>query len=1074
MKRAILVLSCFAFLFALCSKVAVAQEKATKEGHIPVLHADKWGLLTAPVYGTHDRGVYGGAELFPGPNKFGTYFAGVLPNGRIVKPAGISVQVGMNPLGVALTPDGKYLITSNDDSANVGFQSYRNPSMNVGGYSLSVIDTASMKVVSTVPSAAATGNSFYIGLQVTGTGPYTLWASGGVDNNVKIFNISTTGAISAGNPASIPIAPITPRNQGFASNYVTAPNTVFPTTPWGFNRNGGTQATWPAGCALSPDGKFLYVVCNTDNSIAVINTQTNPPSVVNQKPVGYLPYAVFLSGDGQTVTVSNWGITEYKFKNPTYDDAGNLTALAPIPGNQPDGFYVPVTSTSGTNPKTSSISILNAPGGDGSMLSPVMSVYQGHALDALNNVGDTHPSATAILDNGALRLLYVTKSNSDKLGVINLGNNNESLGDIDLSPAKVDGITGNALVGAYPNAIVISPDKKRMYVAEAGINSVAVLDTTNPLKPALLGRMPTGWYPAALAISSTGRFLYVANAKGIGEDINPKINTKNLSPSPPSGLASDPDIDSHCIFGSVQKIDLSTVKLGAFNVLANNYSARGSADSTVVPIGRTPSRKIKHVFFILQENKTFDSMLGDEKRLAPYAGVIFNNRDGSEYTDHQFTGVSLNMKLLAKKFSTAVNYYSDSEESEAGHNFATSGTVTDYTEKTLLMDGQRGCLKDGYNPEEYPENGYIFNNAARNGVDFKVFGDPTLINGSDTGSFSVPTVLNDPASGLLGYPLLADNNYDVVNPIQNEGDVDTTTQGQGQSFFLKLPMLAVLGENNAGGEPRMDTNYPGFNLNISDQRRAQEFISDFDRMVSQGTLPHYVHIWLPNSHTGYGGPLQAPNAPQVVTNSPVQQVADSDVALGMVVQHIMNSPVYYDKATGEGSAIFITFDDAQLALDHIHPHRTPLIVVSPYTKPGYVAKKHYSTASVVKTEELLLGLPPNNLGDLFATDLRDLFQPRYNKIRASDVPVTRTASYRPSKEGMRIWSLVKQLDTRGPDRDDSRLGALTRLSMGADDLHRAAKHRRALHSKAYKAEQAKLFEKALKVVSSNADRYDND
>ncbi len=614
-------------------------------------------------------------------------------------------------------------------------------------------------------------------------------------------------------------------------------------------------------------------------------------------------------------------------------------------------------------------------------------------------------------------------------------------------------------------------------MAEAGINSVAVLDTTNPFQPALLGRIPTGWYPTALTLSSDGRFLYVANAKGIGEDINPNINTKNLSSSPPSGLASDPEIDSHCIFGTVEKIDLTTVKLGAFNVLANNYSVQKNADSTVVPIGGAPSRKIRHVFFILQENKTFDSMLGDDSRLAPYAGIIFNNRDGSEYTDHQFTGVSLNMKLLASKFATAVNYYSDSEESFAGHNFATSGTATDYTEKTFLMDGGRGLLRPGYDPEEYPENGYIFNNAARNGVDLKVFGDPTLIGGTDTGAYTKATTIDDPppGSGNLGYPLLANNeNYDVVVPIQNEGDVTSSTKGQGQSFYLKLPMLAVLGQNNASGEPRIDTNYPGFNLNISDQRRAQEFISDFDRMVSQGTLPHYVHIWLPNSHTGYGGPLQAPNASKVVTNSPVQQVADSDVALGMVVRHIMNSPVYYDKKTGEGSAIFITFDDAQLTLDHIHPHHTPLIVVSPYAKPGFVAKRHYCTASIIKTEELLLGLPPNNLGDLLATDLRDLFQPKYNKIRASDVPVTRVASYRPSKEGMRIWSLVKRLDTSGPDRDNFRLGALTRLSMGADDLHRAAKSKRALYSRAYKAEQARLFEKALKLVGSTAGRYDND
>lgn len=181
--------------------------------------------------------------------------------------------------------------------------------------------------------------------------------------------------------------------------------------------------------------------------------------------------------------------------------------------------------------------------------------------------------------------------------------------------------------------------------------------------------------------------------------------------------------------------------------------------------------------------------------------------------------------------------------------------------------------------------------------------------------------------------------------------------------------------------------------------------------------------------------VQAPNA-GTVGSSPFQQVADSVVALGMVVRHIMKSPIYYNPATGEGSAIFITYDDAQSSLDHIHPHRTPLIVVSPYAKPGYIGKRHYTTASIVKTEELLLGLPPNNLGDLFATDLSDLFQPTYNGITAAHVPMTQATRYLPTKEGKRIWALVAKLDTSAPDRDSWRLGALTRLAARADEIHR--------------------------------------
>ena len=201
------------------------------------------------------------------------------------------------------------------------------------------------------------------------------------------------------------------------------------------------------------------------------------------------------------------------------------------------------------------------------------------------------------------------------------------------------------------------------------------------------------------------------------------------------------------------------------------------------------------------------------------------------------------------------------------------------------------------------------------------------------------------------------------------------------------------------------------------------------------------------------------------TSSPIAEVADGDVALGMVIEHIMRSQIYYNSQNGEGSAIFVTYDDAQSTLDHIHPHRTPLVLVSPYAKPAYVAKRHYSTASIVKTEELLLGLPPNNLGDLLATDLRDLFQANYNAITADQLSFDAAVSYQSSPEGMRIWSLVGRLDTSAPDRDSRRLGALVRLSAAADELHHNAARAHHLNSPAYRRQQSALYIEARRVVT---------
>jgi YVTN family beta-propeller protein len=1044
-----------------------------------------WGRFTAPVFGTSEAGVYAGAELFAGPHKVGTgYFDGVLPNGRIVTPAGDSVQVGMNPLAVAITPDGRYVITSNDDErggafgSRPGLVSLQNP-VNQGGYSITVIDASTLQIVSQVN----TGGRFFLGLQVTGQGPYRVWASGGADQDVKCFEVSAQGMIAQKKPVSIPIAPFTHANPkaGFVSNYSVAPGydkTVFPspassTSPAAFAA--GARISFPAGSALSPDGRFLYVACNGDESLAVIDTASL--GVVKQVEVGYFPYGVVVSQDGSKILVSNWGMTEYTFHGPVYDPAtGGLLSLKPGGANVPAGFAVPKTSARGDNPKTSSVSVITVPGGDGAQAKRLTALYEGAPLDALEQVGDTHPSALAVVRGHGVEVAYVAKTDDDRLGLIRL-DTDRRLHDFDLSllPLRVKG--GHRVLGAYPDAIAVAPDQRRVYVAEAGINAVAVLDTSDPTAPHLLGRIPTGWYPAGLVVSPDGQTLYIVNAKGIGEDVNPKAGLD--LPSHPTGVESFED--SNDLFGSLQRVRLADLTFephrgqaepgrdgGNSRVLANNVTIQPTAglDSSVVPLGRKPSAKIKHVFFILQENKSFDSMLGNrDDHFGPYASLTYANADGTAFPDRQNTGVSINTQLLATTFASGVNYYSDAEESDAGHQFCAAGTANDYTEKTLLVKTGRGLLVNkNMEPEDYPAGGYLFNNAARHGVSFKDYGDLIRIDGTDTGA-STPTVRNDPPSGKVGYPQLQPDRMTVSDPLVNAGDVDSPTRGMGQSYFMDLPDLAVLGSNNRNGEPHLDQDFPGYNFNISDQRRAREFMRDFDRMAQRGTVPQYLHIYLPNDHTGS---VQAPNKGDVGV-VPLQQIADGDVALGMVVEHILRSPIYYDPKTGEGSAIFITYDDAQSSKDHIHPHRTPLIVVSPYAKPGYVAKRHYVSASIVKTEELLLGLPPNNYGDLFATDLRDLFQPDYNHIGADALKFTRTVAYTPSPEGRRIWKLASSLDTSAPDRDSERLGQLSRLSAHADELRRAAETTGRLSEPSYRADQERLYEEAQRLVSSAPD-----
>ena len=1091
-----------------------------------------WGSVTTPVYGTSEQlkangaasSTYAAAELLAGPNKSAeltlpagvlpTYWNGVLPNGKKVTPAGVVAQIGMHPLGSALTPDGQYIIISCDDERNItgGLSTLASPTVAgtsanlLGGYSLTVLRTSDLKV-----AAQANVGLLFVGLQVvaSGSGGYTIYASGGGDHNVKVLTFTppassvSLGTLTSG--TAIKINPITP--NGSVTNFATASFTQgdFPensgTSGGVVGSASGNRLTFPAGSALSPDGKYLYVACNADNSLAVISTATN--TVIKQIPVGYLPYGVTVNRDGTKVLVSNWGVQQYTFLNPpTLDGNGNVTALTGLtPGQNVGGlFFVPVTSAAGGNPKTSSISVISVPGANPAGATLLGSVYEGQpgGLDDRSLVGETHPSATAIVRHGAVEVEYVAKSNSDALGLI-LVANNRKLADVDLSPLNLN-LDSHTVHGTYPNALAVSPDNTRLYVAEAGLNSVAVLDTTNPQSPILLGRVPTSWYPSALSVSADGKTLYIVNDKGVAEDLNPLTDFAGN----PTASGIESFSNSNSMFGTLQKIDLTAYTLDNTTALANNYAVQNPAtlDTSIVPLGGPASTKIKHVIFILHENKTFDSMLGNQTHFGVFADQNYNLITGATSLDTEyavtgptgFTALALNTQALADTFATGVNYYSDAEESDGGHQFSASGTSSDYSEKTLLVKANRGLLSNkNMEPEDYPEGGYIFNNAARNGVSFKDYGALIRVAGTDNG-YANPAKTIDPLSGNAGVPVAPESNP-VINglnttavppaaaaPTEVAGsDVTSPTQGLGQSYFLKNPILAILGETNANGEPHLDVNYPGYNFGISDQRRALEFNKDFDRMLAAGTLPQFIYLYQPNDHSG--NPAATTNISITGGNpSGAELIADGDTALGMVVKHIMGSAAYYSDPAkggdGSGTAIFMTYDDAQSGRDHLDPHRTPMIVISPYAKPGFLATRHYSTASIVKTEELLLGLPPNNYGDLFATDLRDMFQSTYNGIHlGSDgltllgpnqqalVKLHSKSTYVATAEGRKVWKLSEKLDSSSPDQDSYRLSLVTLLSMQADTLHHVAVKKNGLHSAKYQAAQARIYQAAVHVVN---------
>jgi hypothetical protein len=212
--------------------------------------------------------------------------------------------------------------------------------------------------------------------------------------------------------------------------------------------------------------------------------------------------------------------------------------------------------------------------------------------------------------------------------------------------------------------------------------------------------------------------------------------------------------------------------------------------------------------------------------------------------------------------------------------------------------------------------------------------------------------------------------------------------------------------------------YPGWNLRISDQRRAKEFIRDMQTRVQAGTVPQFTFIWLPDDHTGGG-------------LDPRWEVSDNDAALGQIIDFISHSSIW------GSSAIFVTEDDAQASPDHVNAHRTYTMVVSPYAKRGYVSHRLSSTVSIPKTIEELLNLPPMGLNDLVANDLSDYFTTTPDLTPFTALPQASVAQA--PVVSMRIAALTAQLNNTSYDRDNARLGQITDLFLKSLELNNQAK-----------------------------------
>ncbi len=564
----------------------------------------------------------------------------------------------------------------------------------------------------------------------------------------------------------------------------------------------------------------------------------------------------------------------------------------------------------------------------------------------------SHP--TAMLLSPDERRLYVTLSNSDRVAVVDTATG-KPLGSFSTM------LPGQEYGGSYPNALALSADSKQLFVADASADAVAVFNITGDeaaIPDRAAGFIPTEWYPTALAVHGDDLFVVTGKGKGTGPNNGPQpANTPDKNRSTPYIVS--------LIRGSVARLKISeamnNLAQSTEEVLESNLM-RGTAGTISFPGGGNP---IRHVIYIIKENRTYDQIFGD---LQPGDGDPSLCMYGGRITPNQHA--------LARQFGIVDNFYDSGEVSGDGHVWSMAAITSDYTEKTWQIayrGNERTYDYEGTNAEgiplledapdvNEPFTGYLWTNVALRGLTHRNYGE-----------FVETRWCDEPeqdTSALQGTPLTPGLN--CAKKFLRKGEPLPGNVGQPHGSPSPWPWpVPILGENIAT-KPELvghfDPNFADFRLDYPDQLRADEFLNEFADFVKarqngQGTeLPQFIIMRLPDDHTAGTRPRMP---------KPEASVADNDLAVGRVVDAVSHSPYWDD------TAIFILEDDAQDGADHVDAHRSTALVISKYS-PGsvqqpFVDHNFYTTVNMLRTMEVLLGLPPMNNNDARAAAMAPLF-----------------------------------------------------------------------------------------------------
>lgn len=513
-----------------------------------------------------------------------------------------------------------------------------------------------------------------------------------------------------------------------------------------------------------------------------------------------------------------------------------------------------------------------------------------------------HPSTLLLSANGSR--LFVASASTDAISVVDTRTKKLLTTLHDPTPANLG-------QGSSPIALQLSHDGRQLFVSEGDNNAVAMFSlsaatsgiadsgTATVARDSLRGRVPVGWYPSALVLVRDT--LHVIDAKGRGTFANPGL-PQPTAPSNPAARAANYSLSQ--INGTITRLPLAFFNEPALSGYSARVARANNWDSRAVRSGLPP---IEHVIYVIKENRTYDQVLSDLPQGDGDTTLLFFPRTNSP-----------NHHALAERFGLFDRFFVNAEVSADGHNWSMAAYTTDYTQKTVPSNyGGRGRsydyegtnrgrvpMDDGDDDAAEPANGYLWDLAQRKGITFRNYGE-------------------------------------FVRP---EGEKGAAPRGYtGNKPFLRA---------NTSAE------FPGYDLDIPDQRRADVWLKELKQFEAKGTMPQLQIVRLPNDHTA-GASADKP--------TPQAYMADNDLALGRMIEGLSRTRFW------ERTAVFVLEDDAQAGPDHVDSHRSVLLVVSPWARAG-VHRRFVNTTDVIATMEVLLGLDALSPYDHYGRPLREIWR----------------------------------------------------------------------------------------------------